>query len=71
MIIVSHRLSSLTDCDQILVLEQGKVVDVGPHSALVERCVIYRQLWTQQNRHLDGSRQTITPRLVSTGAAEP
>jgi ATP-binding cassette subfamily B protein len=54
MVIVSHRLSSLADCDQILVLEQGKVVDIGPHAVLLERCSLYRQLWLQQNRHLEG-----------------
>ncbi|RUX09323.1 peptidase domain-containing ABC transporter [Mesorhizobium sp. M8A.F.Ca.ET.059.01.1.1] len=54
MIIVSHRLSSLTECDQILVMEQGKVLDVAPHATLLERCPLYRQLWLQQNRHLDG-----------------
>ncbi len=54
MVIVSHRLSSLTDCDQILVLEQGKIVDIAPHAILLERCSLYRQLWTQQNRHLEG-----------------
>jgi ATP-binding cassette subfamily B protein len=66
MIIVSHRLSSLTDCDQILVMEEGKVVDIAPHSALLERCSIYRQLWAQQHRHLDsrGPRHGPTPRLV-------
>ena len=53
MVIVSHRLSSLVDCDQILVMEQGKVVDIGPHEELVERCLIYRQLWNQQNRHTE------------------
>ena len=53
MIIVSHRLSSLVDCDQILVLENGKAVDIAPHRFLLERCGIYRQLWTQQNRHLE------------------
>ena len=53
MIIVSHRLSSLIDCDQILVLENGKAVDIAPHRLLLERCGIYRQLWTQQNRHLE------------------
>jgi ATP-binding cassette, subfamily B, bacterial HlyB/CyaB len=52
-IIVSHRLSSLIDCDQILVLENGKAVDIAPHRSLLERCGIYRQLWTQQNRHLE------------------
>jgi ABC-type bacteriocin/lantibiotic exporter with double-glycine peptidase domain len=29
MVIVSHRLASLTDCDQILVMEQGKLMDIG------------------------------------------
>ncbi len=53
MVIVSHRLSSLTECDQILVLDRGKVVDMAPHKVLLERCTIYRQLWTQQNRHLE------------------
>jgi ATP-binding cassette, subfamily B, bacterial HlyB/CyaB len=52
-IIVSHRLSSLIDCDQILVLENGKAVDIAPHRLLLERCGIYRQLWTQQNRHIE------------------
>ena len=54
MIIVSHRLASLTECDQILVVDQGKVLDVAPHSVLLERCGVYRQLWSQQNRHLEG-----------------
>jgi len=53
MVIVSHRLSSLIDCDQILVLDQGKAVDIAPHGLLLERCAIYRHLWAQQNRHLD------------------
>ena len=66
-IIVSHRLASLTECDQILVIDQGKVLDVAPHATLLERCAVYRQLWFQQNRHLDarGSRPVVVPpRLV-------
>jgi ATP-binding cassette subfamily B protein len=70
MIIVSHRLSSLVECDQILVLDEGKVMDIGPHAELVERCAMYRQLWAQQNRHLKGNRPAGAPRLVSVGAAE-
>jgi len=57
MVIVSHRLSSLTDCDQILMLDKGRVIDLAPHHALLERCVLYRQLWMQQNRHLDNQGQ--------------
>jgi HlyB family type I secretion system ABC transporter len=53
MVIVSHRLSSLVDCDLILVMERGKVADLAPHKVLVERCSIYRQLWLQQNRHME------------------
>jgi ATP-binding cassette, subfamily B, bacterial HlyB/CyaB len=56
MVIVSHRLSSLTDCDQIMVLDRGKIMDIGPHLELLDRCQVYRQLWLQQNRHLDSQR---------------
>ncbi|SEE50642.1 peptidase domain-containing ABC transporter [Bradyrhizobium erythrophlei] len=69
MIIVSHRLSSLVDCDQILVLEQGHIVDCGKHDVLVERCAIYRQLWNQQNRHMGAPKPSAAPRLV-TGAPD-
>jgi ATP-binding cassette subfamily B protein len=67
MVIVSHRLSSLTECDQTLVLDKGQVVDIAPHLVLLERCTVYRQLWAQQNRHLEtqGPRHaTHTPTLV-------
>ncbi|MGE4483025.1 peptidase domain-containing ABC transporter [Acidocella sp.] len=52
MVIVSHRLSSLLDCDLIMVLDHGSTIDIGTHDELVERCAIYRHLWFQQNRHL-------------------
>jgi ATP-binding cassette subfamily B protein len=54
MVIVSHRLTFLTECHWILVIELGKVVDCAPHHVLLERCEIYRQLWQQQNRHIKG-----------------
>jgi ATP-binding cassette subfamily B protein len=52
MIVVSHRLSSLTMSDAILVLDRGKVVDFAPHETLLERCEIYAHLWHQQTQHL-------------------
>jgi ATP-binding cassette, subfamily B, bacterial HlyB/CyaB len=61
MIIVSHRLSSLVDCDSILVLEKGTVADMGPHKVLVERCAVYRQLWLQQNRHMEQTSSRSAP----------
>ncbi|WP_284258159.1 peptidase domain-containing ABC transporter [Acidocella aquatica] len=58
MVIVSHRLSSLIDCDLIMVLDRGRTMDIGTHHELVERCAIYRHLWLQQNRHLDPQGKT-------------
>lgn len=48
VIIVSHRLSTLVDCDQIVVLERGKVEMVGTHRQLLESCRTYQELWNQQ-----------------------
>jgi ATP-binding cassette subfamily B protein len=50
---ISHRLSMLVEADAILVLERGKVYDIGTHEELLQRCDIYKHLWYQQNRHLD------------------
>lgn len=44
MIIVAHRLTTVQDADQIVVVDQGKVVDVGTHEALLTRCRIYQEL---------------------------
>ena len=52
VIMVSHRLSSLVRADAIVVLEQGRVVDMAPHATLLDRCEIYRHLWDQQTEHL-------------------
>jgi ATP-binding cassette, subfamily B, bacterial HlyB/CyaB len=67
MVIASHRLSSLTKCDQIVVLDDGKLIDIAPHRTLLERCSSYRQLWSQQNRHLDSQgvgHAALVPTLV-------
>ncbi|CAO3460112.1 Bacteriocin/lantibiotic efflux ABC transporter, permease/ATP-binding protein [Azospirillum argentinense] len=52
MIVISHRLASLVNCDQIIVMERGKLYDMGRHDELLQRCDVYRHLWFQQNRHL-------------------
>jgi ABC-type bacteriocin/lantibiotic exporter with double-glycine peptidase domain len=58
MLIVSHRLSSLVNCQQIVVLDQGRLVDIAPHRVLLDRCSTYQRLWAQQNRHVtDGDNQ--------------
>jgi subfamily B ATP-binding cassette protein HlyB/CyaB len=52
LVIISHRLSVLVPANAILVLERGRVYDIGRHDELLERCDIYRGLWYQQNQHL-------------------
>ncbi len=51
VICVSHRLSMLVPADQILVMERGRVYDIGSHQELLYRCDIYRSMWNQQNDH--------------------
>ena len=52
VIVVSHRLSSLVRADRIVVLDQGRLVDVAPHQTLLGQCDIYRALWQQQTEHM-------------------
>jgi ATP-binding cassette, subfamily B, bacterial HlyB/CyaB len=52
LIIVSHRLSSLMQADQILVLERGTVDDIGTHDELLDRCDLYGNLWHEQTRQI-------------------
>jgi subfamily B ATP-binding cassette protein HlyB/CyaB len=66
VISISHRLSMLVEADAILVLERGKVYDLGTHDELLQRCDIYKHMWYQQNRHLD-PRDGDDRRLVSQG----
>lgn len=54
MLIVSHRLSMLTICHSILVLEKGELIGNAPHDELLRTCPIYADLWHKQNRHLMG-----------------
>ena len=50
VIIVSHRLSMLTDVNATLVIDRGRIVDIGRHDELLSRCMTYRHLWNQQTR---------------------
>jgi len=48
LIVIAHRLSTVVDSDQIVVVEAGRVVGVGTHSELVQTTPLYRDLAKHQ-----------------------
>ncbi|KAK8307106.1 hypothetical protein V6Z12_D03G171600 [Gossypium hirsutum] len=52
-IFIAHRLTTAMQCDEIIVLENGKVVEQGPHDILLGKAGRYAQLWSQQNSSMD------------------
>ena len=45
VIMIAHRLSSITDADCIYVLQDGEIVESGTHSGLIERNGIFTKMW--------------------------
>lgn len=52
VVMISHRLTTLTGADAIMVMHQGRILDAGRHEELLQRCQPYLSLWRQQLRGL-------------------
>jgi ATP-binding cassette subfamily B protein len=50
IIIITHRLSFVSRADQIIVVDQGRIAQIGRHEMLLRSCLPYNQLWAQQAR---------------------
>ncbi len=48
MLIVSQRISTIMDADEIIVLDEGQIIDKGAHDYLNENCSIYREIVSSQ-----------------------
>jgi len=46
--IIAHRLKTIVDCDVIIVMDKGKIVETGTHSKLMEKDGFYKKLYNSQ-----------------------
>jgi len=59
-IVIAHRLSTIEDADTIFVLEDGQLVESGPHEELLAREGRYAELWALQRREEASSRPNVS-----------
>lgn len=50
VIVVAHRLSTIVDADQILVLERGRIAERGTHDELLADAGVYARMWNSQEQ---------------------
>jgi subfamily B ATP-binding cassette protein MsbA len=48
VIAIAHRLSTILEANQIVVMQAGRMLDVGPHAELLQRCELYQRLYQLQ-----------------------
>ena len=49
-LIIAQRISSVQDADMIVVMDNGRIADVGNHAELMERCSIYQEVYYSQQK---------------------
>lgn len=52
-IIVAHRLSTVVEADEIIVLDQGRIAERGTHRTLIDQSGLYAQMWMRQAMERD------------------
>ena len=52
-LVIAHRLSTVADAQQILVLDHGRIVERGNHQTLLAAKGLYAQMWERQQAHQD------------------
>ena len=52
-LVIAHRLKTVVEADEILVLDQGRLVQRGRHAQLLKECGVYAALWSSLNNGAD------------------
>ena len=60
VLVIAHRLSTIQDADRIVVMEHGRILEIGSHTELVQRGGAYRQLLESAGNNMHGGRGTDT-----------
>ena len=55
VLLVSQRISTIKFADEIIVLDDGKIIDKGTHNELKERCSLYKEILSSQLENMGGS----------------
>ena len=55
--VIAHRLSTIVDCDRILAISDGRIVESGTHEELMQKKGYYYRLYTRQYEDLETSRR--------------
>jgi len=55
-LVIAHRLSTVVNADEIIVMDKGRIVERGRHEALLERDGLYAQLWNLQRQQQEFER---------------
>ena len=62
-LVIAHRLSTIQAADEIVVIDDGRIVERGPHHELVERGGLYAELYETQYAKSPDEIRTITTEL--------
>jgi ATP-binding cassette, subfamily B, heavy metal transporter len=68
-LVIAHRLSTVVEADQILVLDKGAIVERGRHGELLALDGLYAQMWRRQSETQEAEARAEAARLAERGAA--
>lgn len=70
-LMITHKLTEAKTADDIIVLDEGRVIAQGTHQELLESCILYQQLWQSNNHQPEPSSSTTRVLLALGGKGQP